>query len=335
MDRTRPRYPAKLPLRISQAKRSGNVQSRGGAIVQGNLRARGNIYLGGGYEIPPPEQWQLVPSTITGCERGLLDSISTYDHEATHRRLAGSRMEGTAQWIFTTPEYMAWLREECSTILCCSGIIGSGKTILASAIIDFHVSSSEESGRNVLYFYQDPTGKSSTEESTMYRIVSSLLRQALILAAQSEKRIPLTVREQLSLLYRRPDLRPGYEEIIEGVLDLLRLLDKPIVVLDGFNDLPEVIAGQLISFCTSLMAAADGDTKLAIFCREGLDQQLRKSLALDDLYFIAISRSLLLPDLMCFVKTRVSEKVRASQLMLSNAVLKEVEATLIEQTENM
>lgn len=52
---------------------------------------------------------------------GLLDRISTYDHEKIHQRLSRKRLAGTAHWFLNHPDFKAWLTEKKFPSLWCSG----------------------------------------------------------------------------------------------------------------------------------------------------------------------------------------------------------------------
>ena len=86
----------------------------------------------------------------------IIERLSGYDHEKTHQRLSRKRLMGTTQWFLDHPYFKAWFTEKSSSSLWCSGrskpasfsniqfsmltgkllIVGSGKTMIASATLD-------------------------------------------------------------------------------------------------------------------------------------------------------------------------------------------------------
>ncbi|KAL8824905.1 MAG: hypothetical protein Q9170_008003, partial [Blastenia crenularia] len=69
-----------------------------------------------------------------------LSRMSAIDFDTIHEAISSRRAEGTGQWLLQSEEFASWL--ECSTggTLWFRGIPGSGKTVLASLVLD-HVRS--------------------------------------------------------------------------------------------------------------------------------------------------------------------------------------------------
>jgi Cdc6-like AAA superfamily ATPase len=55
--------------------------------------------------------------------------------EEEHSRLRKKYLKGIGCWFFETEQYQRWLDGNCSTLVC-PGIPGSGKTMLASEVVD-------------------------------------------------------------------------------------------------------------------------------------------------------------------------------------------------------
>ena len=66
----------------------------------------------------------------------LLAKLTTIDFHATHADISSRRAQNTGQWLLNCPEYILWHSKRSSSVMWCPGIPGSGKTILASLIID-------------------------------------------------------------------------------------------------------------------------------------------------------------------------------------------------------
>ena len=64
----------------------------------------------------------------------LLDACSTYNYEIAWKQ---ARKKGSTNWLFGKDEYKAWRSEQkISSALWCTGILGSGKTVLCANIVD-------------------------------------------------------------------------------------------------------------------------------------------------------------------------------------------------------
>ncbi|PIG88751.1 hypothetical protein AARAC_000488 [Aspergillus arachidicola] len=108
----------------------------------------------------------------TEKERMILDWLSTEAQAQKHRNVCSMRVEGTCAWLLDQPSYINW-REGTSesNILWCYGAQGSGKTVLASWIIE-DLSLRDESSVAFYYFdYQDRSSRS------IGYILCSILRQ--------------------------------------------------------------------------------------------------------------------------------------------------------------
>ncbi|KAK2772638.1 hypothetical protein FQN53_004485 [Emmonsiellopsis sp. PD_33] len=67
--------------------------------------------------------------------RSILNWLDPIDYSAQQAEFNGRRQEGTGQWMLDSSEYDAWMSTVGATMFC-PGIPGSGKTIIASMIID-------------------------------------------------------------------------------------------------------------------------------------------------------------------------------------------------------
>ncbi|KAL9039167.1 MAG: hypothetical protein Q9180_002691 [Flavoplaca navasiana] len=66
----------------------------------------------------------------------ILEWFSPLNFSMTQQDLFKSREDGTGQWLIDSPTFKDWFSGEHHT-LCCTGIPGAGKSILASVIVDF------------------------------------------------------------------------------------------------------------------------------------------------------------------------------------------------------
>ena len=62
-----------------------------------------------------------------------LDTCSTYNHQTAFKQ---ARKKGSTDWICQRPEYEKWKAAQYSCQFQCTGILGSGKTVLAANVID-------------------------------------------------------------------------------------------------------------------------------------------------------------------------------------------------------
>ena len=82
------------------------------------------------------------------AKRLLLEACSTYNYEMAWKQ---NCKKGKSQWLFECEEYIQWKRMATSSILWCSGILGSGKTVLSANVVENLVLT--EPTATVAYFF--------------------------------------------------------------------------------------------------------------------------------------------------------------------------------------
>ena len=80
------------------------------------------------YQLEKNEKWGLFR-----LKSRFLDTCSTYNHETA---LNQARRKGKSSWLFDADDYNAWKLSDTSSVLLCSGIVGSGKTVLCSSVVE-------------------------------------------------------------------------------------------------------------------------------------------------------------------------------------------------------
>ncbi|KAJ5167506.1 ankyrin [Penicillium canariense] len=107
----------------------------------------------------------------------ILNWISTSKYYQKHQLIQASRAQNTGTWILERDEFIQWRDDSSpSNVLVCHGIQGSGKTNLASIIIDELLNSSSSETSPVAYFYFDHQDQSTQNTSV---VLCCILRQLL------------------------------------------------------------------------------------------------------------------------------------------------------------
>ncbi|KAJ5281960.1 ankyrin [Penicillium angulare] len=154
--------------------------------------------------------------------------ISNGKHDQKHQLVQSSRVQNTGKWILQKDEFIQWRNNSsASNVLVCYGIQGSGKTNLASIIIDELLDSSSSENSPVAYFYFDHQDQSSQSTPLVLRCI---LRQLL----QSLPTIPSAVLE----LYEKGG-RNGQIPVHDSerlLTDLASNLDCVYLVFDGLDE---------------------------------------------------------------------------------------------------
>ncbi|KAK4865724.1 hypothetical protein LT330_009157 [Penicillium expansum] len=109
--------------------------------------------------------------------REILNWISSLKHHRKHQLIQASRARNTGTWILKKKEFIQWRDGSSpSNVLMCHGIQGSGKTNLASIIIDDLLDSRSSETSPVAFFYFDHQDQSTQGTSA---VLCCILRQLL------------------------------------------------------------------------------------------------------------------------------------------------------------
>ena len=269
-------------------------------------------------------QKQLEKAKKQNIHRQILKAIPSVDTESKHRKLRNLRYPGTGSWIFEDEKFRQWRNSAQSSMICCHGIPGCGKTVLASTIIDeLQVNSPKV---RVIYYYCDYSDKRTLQ---IDRIVGTLLKQFFLgglVPEEIEARIPNTYIEG------RQILRPS--ELIDLVCFAVKSSLPTFIVLDGLDECEKEIRQQMIDMFCHLSKLKNAVVRTLILCRD--EDQLLSLRALQGIPRIRISTSALEGDIKSFVTGSVRFRVQSGELKMRNPDLEnEIVSELVSKAHGM
>ena len=114
--------------------------------------------------------------------QAILEWLTPIDYATSQSDYIGRRQAKTGQWLLDSAEFHAWVEAD-KQILFCPGILGAGKTILTSIVVDelttrFH----DDKSVGIAYLYCDVKRK---DDQKAHKLLASLLKQL------SQQRSPL------------------------------------------------------------------------------------------------------------------------------------------------
>ncbi len=111
----------------------------------------------------------------------LLHWLSPVPFSSHHKRHSDTRIPGSGQWLLDHDRYLNWRNTSSSSIFLLHGIIGSGKTSLASAVVDSFLQESpgQASPAPIAYFYCTKNS-AEAERGDPDEIMRSILRQLTV-----------------------------------------------------------------------------------------------------------------------------------------------------------
>lgn len=182
----------------------------------------------------------------------ILNWLTSMDYAPQHNDIFRKRHAGTGQWLLDSIEYQDWLKIDKKTLFC-PGIPGTGKTILASVVInDLTMRFHNDQNIGLAYIYCDFRRQ---DGQNIYGLLRSLLKQL----AQKKLSLP----DQVKAIYENHASRPtepSLEELSRALHSVAAMYSRIFVVVDALDELQEYSDNRRTRFLTEIFAtqAKDG-----------------------------------------------------------------------------
>ncbi|KAK0724031.1 hypothetical protein B0T21DRAFT_423448, partial [Apiosordaria backusii] len=153
--------------------------------------------------------------------------LSNVNFSNRYYAVLSKRQSGTGQWFLRSAKYEAWRAGRRQTLFC-SGIAGSGKTVLTASVIE-HLQGLYHGKHEVLvtYIYFDYTVKDDNTEAPL----ANLLKQILA----SRQTLPPAILA-LYNKHRERQTRPTDSEFLTTLAAVAATYSKVFVVVDALNE---------------------------------------------------------------------------------------------------
>ena len=205
--------------------------------------------------------------------REVLLWLSSVPFVRHHERHSESRIPGSGKWLLDHPQYFSWKSSSNSLILLLHGIIGSGKTALASAVVDSFLmeNSKQMSPAPIAYFYC-AKNVSEVERADPDEIMRSIVRQ-LTLTSPTQK----TVHEALLTEYERREAEAKIDgfhvprlriaECVKLILDVTGS-NPAAIVIDALDEVQEDRRHELVDALKRITRESGSVVKVFITSRD-------------------------------------------------------------------
>ena len=203
----------------------------------------------------------------------LLQWLSPVPFSRHHKRHSESRIPGSGQWLLDHHQYVNWRNSSSSSIFLLHGILGSGKTSLASAVVDTFLreSSGQASPAPTAYFYCTKNS-AEPERSNPDEIMRSILRQLTV-----SDRISSTIHERVlrEFEHRQAEAKvDGFEtrrlqasECVRIILDTTAA-NPATIVLDAVDEIESSSRHILLSAVTQIAQDSLDIVKIFVTSRD-------------------------------------------------------------------
>jgi hypothetical protein len=252
-------------------------------------------------------------------ERELLAWISSLDFRAKQNDTLDQRQAGTGLWLLETDPFKRWLSGEERT-LWCPGYPGAGKTVFASAIIDYLEQTVATPDIGIAFVYCDYKDKA---EQTNVSLIASLLRQLV----EQCPDIPGDLRKSYKQ-YNQRKIRLKSQEYAKLLRSVVASFSRAFIVIDALDECDEINGSRsrLISDMNSLPSSTQ------LLCTSRFLPDLERQFESCPRIEIRASEG----DVKTYLISRIEQESRLSRHVASDPSLKgKIVSTIVRKVEGM
>lgn len=256
--------------------------------------------------------------------------ISAYDPGKVHRRLIRKRYTGSVEWFLKEPRFSAWLENTRHSIFWCTGTIGTGKTFLATGVVEHFQTWSSETGNATLFFYCDTLDPMTTRATY---VLASLIKQLLYYMFCVKKCLSMRLQQKLESVYslHKPD--PDAEDLVDLCSEMFSEVSCTAVVVDGLD---EICESDIRCVLNLLERLANRGTLTHVFLssRKELGHNVTVPCAPD--CSVHLYSQMLEHSIRCYVEDKISYEYKYSRpLTQDERVLETVKQRLVHESNGM
>ncbi|KAH7397433.1 hypothetical protein BKA66DRAFT_241811 [Pyrenochaeta sp. MPI-SDFR-AT-0127] len=241
----------------------------------------------------------------------ILSAIPTSSYWSMQSKMSNLRHPKSNKWIQDTPEYLSWYSSLGSDCLCCYGIPGSGKSVLAASLVDDLLACAAGPRTLVIYYYCDFAENSSLEPICL---LSSLIKQVL-------ERVPLDqFTDSFDCPLKEGKPAPNLQKTLDYLADLIKIFDRAYIILDGLDQLTTDGQTVVLDIIQNLLYNATIISK--IFVTSRLEEYIIKR-SLKSHKTIQLSNGCTQDDMELFITESITSTLIPQNPLLKDARLRE------------
>ncbi|KAE8384965.1 hypothetical protein BDV23DRAFT_176621 [Aspergillus alliaceus] len=263
----------------------------------------------------------------------LLERVSSYDHKRVHRRLSQKRLVGTTQWFLDQPDFKAWFSEKSVSSLWCSGKIGSGKTMIATAVVDAALYCDSEHRSPTVFFYCENECHGTLDGSY---ILSSFIKQLCEVLRLISRSYPEDVIIELRKFFGHEQTQPDFEDLKDVFMRLFHYVPGTIYIIDGFDALDHKHGKSLLRLFQSLFCSVKPrqESRILLLSRDQVPGYINIATFMHGISQISTSANVM-PDIETYIETSVTDKTMCRKLTDDTTLVEEMKRTLLTESSGM
>lgn len=257
----------------------------------------------------------------------LLSHLLVLDYEGKQRRMQKLRYANTGTWLLNSFEYKSWFNSQESSLLCCYGIPGCGKSVLASTVVDeLPVITESASKTATAYYYCDYADKRTLEPINIFGTLSWALLQHIEIPDEIERLIIASYNEGMRI--------PEAEEVLQILEASMAAHSHVVFIVDGLDETSEKDQIMIQKNLQSLFKDYSGVLRLFISCREDVTSLIASPSSQS--YKVQIRAAAISDDIAGYVSHSIDSLLATNDLVLRNQDLKkEIIKALVDGAKGM
>ncbi|KAJ5634700.1 hypothetical protein N7528_002542 [Penicillium herquei] len=265
----------------------------------------------------------------------ILERISSYDYERIHRRLTQKRLAGTTRWFLDHQDFNAWFTEKEISSLWCSGKIGSGKTMIATAVIDAakheHVSPSP-----TIFFYCETENHTAFSASD---VLSSFIRQLCEFTLHRDLggNFASNVSEDIYRFFGDKRVQPDLEDLKHIFTLCFRSMPDTVYVVDGLDALDREHAKFLLQVFKSLFHhdfKHRRKSRILLLTRDQVPGYINISTFIPGIRQVSTTANVM-EDIGTYIESTITDKTMSRRLTDDPLLMQEIQQRLLTESSGM
>ncbi|KAM0219151.1 hypothetical protein ACHAQD_006673 [Fusarium lateritium] len=243
--------------------------------------------------------------------RKLLGWISDVKYEQHHEQAKSEVLKGTGQWLLNDALFVCWKNGCASSILWLYGIPGSGKSKLASIVIDDAIEAYQNKQASYPAYFYCSRNPAEPERSDPARVLASIARQLSTTQRRGsilEPAIKEYQREEESDFMSGP-LRPERSKTL--ILQLLEQYSSATIVMDALDECNSDTREILLETLKDLLK--ESPCLLKIFVTSRTDRDI--TYKLNNYPNVCLSSDRNTPDIDLFIKSETDRLIEKGHLL--------------------